>query len=335
MNTRTAASLILCLLTTIFTTSMPVFAECNNPDMKTVMMKNINWHSMFPMYFAGAVMTPSQDTTIDINDTIGGTGSTCTCGTPMSRVGIPYGMWEPARLIERVHDPYCMYAFNTDMSSSYKKPKSATKLPSGVATGTQSNFSHAHYYLFPAMSILEVGMDIACLEVAGIDVGYMTEVDPLWEKDTLSVIIQPEALLFANVFAQVACLPSTITDNLGFAWPGRWFFWCQGSAGGIYPLTGNHQHDHLTDVTTGTIGKLLFKLTRQAMIWDPAVYICFAVPTMTWLKDHYKVHISEYFQAPITSTLGRSSIINGFFQNIPRQQNYVFVIFRKRMCCAL
>jgi conjugal transfer pilus assembly protein TraU len=330
------SALLVCLLLLSLCSSTEVFAVgCSNPSMKTVLMKNINWHSMMPMYFAGSVSAVAEDGVIDINDTIGANSAVCSCGaSAIKRYGIPIGFWEPARIVERVHDAFCLYAFNSDVSGSMDwREKGTTKLPNSVLPGAESAFNHAHYYMFPVMAILGIAIDISCAEASGVDIGYMTEVDPAWRKDSLSTILQPEALLFANPFSQLACMPSTITDQLGMALPGRYFFWCNGAKGSVYPITGNNSHDHVTDEVGGTVNKLIFKLTRQAMIWDPAVHVCYPLPTLTWIKDHYKMHVSEAFRSPITSTLGTSSLINGFYQNVPFYENYVHVIFRKRMCC--
>ncbi len=309
-------------------------AICKNPNTTTMNLQSINWQSFAAVYFAGAQVEASTDSTIDQNDTIGGQSATCTCGAgAYQRVGVPYSMWEPARIIERVHDPFCFYVFDVDDSGNYQYKKASTKQPSGAVGNTQGNFAHAHYIIYPAMSIMGIGTDVTCFESVSVDIKYMTEVDIKWKDDSLSTILQPEALLYANPASMMACLPSVITDTLGYSFPGKWYFWCQGAVGPVYPVTGNHVHDHLVDNVVGTVGKLLFKLVRQGIIWDPAVYVCYPVPTMTWLKNHFKIHISEYFQCPITNTLGRPSIIHGGFQNLPTKENYVFVIFRKRHCC--
>ena len=334
---KRSSFLLVLLLAVIFCISpKKADAICSNPNTTTMLLQSINWQSFAAIYFAGATVEASSDTTQDINDTIGGQSAICTCGVPpLVRVGIPFGMWEPARLIERVHDPFCFYVFDLDVGSSYTYKKGTTKQPSGAVSNSQHNFAHAHYVIYPVMAILEIGLDVTCFEVVGIDIGYMTEVDPLWKSDTLTSILSPESLLFANVFSTVACVPSVITDAIGFAYPGRWFFWCQGAVGPVYPVTGNHIHDQMVDNVVGTAGKMLFKLVRQIMIWDPAIYVCYPIPIMTWMKDHFKIHISEYFQCPITNTLGRPSIIHGAFQNMPTKENYVFVVFRKRHCCMM
>lgn len=35
-----------------------------------------------------------------------------------------------------------------------------------------------------------------------MDIGHITELDPMWNDDQLSLIINPEAALFGNVIAQ-------------------------------------------------------------------------------------------------------------------------------------
>jgi hypothetical protein len=38
-----------------------------------------------------------------------------------------------------------------------------------------------------------------------MDIAYLSEVDPLWNDSTLSMLINPEAALFGNLIAQGAC----------------------------------------------------------------------------------------------------------------------------------
>ena len=49
---------------------------------------------------------------------------------------------------------------------------------------------------YPLIYWLELLMDFVCLEKGAFDVAYMTELDPLWNDDELSFILNPEAGLF-------------------------------------------------------------------------------------------------------------------------------------------
>ena len=44
-----------------------------------------------------------------------------------------------------------------------------------------------------------------CFEAASFDIAYITEIDPLWNDDTLTTLINPEVALFANPIAVAAC----------------------------------------------------------------------------------------------------------------------------------
>ncbi|WP_072215137.1 TraU family protein [Campylobacter coli] len=50
-------------------------------------------------------------------------------------------------------------------------------------------------------------IDAACMNITGgVDIAYMTEVDPLWQDDELTALINPEALLFGNPILNLACM---------------------------------------------------------------------------------------------------------------------------------
>ena len=83
---------------------------------------------------------------------------------------------------------------------------------------------------------LEVLLDFACLEQGGFDLAYLTEVDPLWKDDELTLIINPDAILFANPLAIAACAADCVAASIGFGLAP--LFWCAGCQGGLYPMDG-------------------------------------------------------------------------------------------------
>src|SRR3546814_16225818 len=76
---------------------------------------------------------------------------------------------------------------------------------------------------------MEILTDMACLEQSSFDIAYVTEIDPLWQDDTLTALINPEVALFANPLAQTACAADcgAATGKLPLAPP----FWCAGCPG--------------------------------------------------------------------------------------------------------
>ncbi len=74
-------------------------------------------------------------------------------------------------------------------------------------TNSQNSFYHVHWYEYPLLSILGIFSDFSCIDKGGLDVGYMSEFDPLWNDDSLSVILTPESGLFANSWLRLPAYP--------------------------------------------------------------------------------------------------------------------------------
>ncbi|MEZ9309461.1 TraU family protein, partial [Vibrio cyclitrophicus] len=94
---------------------------------------------------------------------------------------------------------------------------------------------HAHWYKYPVIYWLQLMQSTACMATDVFDVAYMTEIDPLWDDDELSLILNPEALLFGNLAAQLACVPEAMLTSANVALPIDALFWCLGSQGSAYP----------------------------------------------------------------------------------------------------
>ncbi|MDA4835001.1 TraU family protein, partial [Enterobacter hormaechei] len=48
---------------------------------------------------------------------------------------------------------------------------------------------------------------------ASFDVAYMTEIDPLWNDDVLTTLINPEVALFNNPIAVAACAADCVAAS--------------------------------------------------------------------------------------------------------------------------
>lgn len=98
----------------------------------------------------------------------------------------------------------------------------------------QSNYQ-VHWYADPILYWLEVILDNPCLETGSFDVAYITEVDPTWNDDELTMLLNPETFLFGNPIAQAACAGDCVLSSAGFG--SNALFWCAGCQGSIYPST--------------------------------------------------------------------------------------------------
>ncbi len=63
-------------------------------------------------------------------------------------------------------------------------------------------FYHVHWYKYPLTYWLNIITSAGCLEGGDMDIAYLSEIDPTWVDSSLTTILNPEAILFANPIAQ-------------------------------------------------------------------------------------------------------------------------------------
>jgi hypothetical protein len=145
----------------------------------------------------------------------------------------------------------------------------------------------------PVLYWLEVVTDFPCLERGSFDLAYLTEVDPLWNDDELTLILNPEAVLFANPVAVAACAADCVAATAGFGIAEM--FWCAGCQGGIYPFDG-HVPYHMGGVRTAALiaQRLTAKMHRELLAWGwhgkPGLCGPYFLPAMD--KTAYKTQLT-------------------------------------------
>ncbi|MGK3641100.1 TraU family protein, partial [Escherichia coli] len=88
-------------------------------------------------------------------------------------------------------------------------------------------FYHVHWYKYPLTYWLNIITSLGCLEGGDLDIAYLSEIDPTWTDSSLTTILNPEAVIFANPIAQGACAADAIAS--AFNMPLDVLFWCAGS----------------------------------------------------------------------------------------------------------
>jgi len=291
------------------------------------------------------------------------TSPICNCGTSPI-IGLSISFWEPARIVEITRKPFCLVSMGgIDLSPGMAVPEGGRSFMPG---GRSGSFYQAHYYLNLVMNWMNVIADFACKEKGGFDLAYVTEVDPLWNDDMLTAILNPDAILFANPIAQAACAADCVKASLGFGF--KQMFWCAGCQGAIYPLDGN-AGDHLGGVRTAELltQRLMAKMHREFIAWgwhgSPGLCGPYFLPIMD--KTAYKTQL--LYPIPATAKLsdlvpssgsgtpsqpdsgvplpqltgrccqpfGRTTVIWGAGKEFPvKGEDYSFILFRKRSCCV-
>ena len=200
-------------------------------------ISDVCWECIFPISIGpitigsatGAPDTPNPSSPI------------CLCGSPIPRIGLSLGVWEPARLMDVTRAPWCfpnLGGLTIDPGLHAARGRTG----SSGGDGSAGSVWHAHYYMYPLLSWIGVLLDLGCLEGGGLDIAWTSELDPAWLDDELSFLLNPEAALFANLPAQAACAADCAASSVGLPLDPMFcdpMFWCAGCQGGMYPLTGN------------------------------------------------------------------------------------------------
>lgn len=300
---------------------------------------DICWHCVFPIRIGGVTVVPGA--VMDAPDMA--VTPLCVCPLPPPlppRVGVPIAFWEPARFVETVKDPFYFPSLGIPMTNPNPGFLSGTHSEQSAGANIDtSTFQQAHYFIFPAWTLLELLIDMVCLEASGFDLAYLTEVDPLWNDDMLAFVINPEALLFANPVSQMACIADSVSSNIGLSLSA--LYWCMGSWGSAYPLTGHINDDAYVQANAAIAARMIYKLSRELLICDVGIYLCGCIPTPIWVKHNYRIHIAKPIRDFTCHPIGRSSMIWGQLKNPPfsagpnSSDNFLWMIFRKRACCVL
>lgn len=265
--------------------------------------------------------------------------SICKCPAPppiFTRIGIGISFWEPARMAEVVRTPFCSPTLNGTVLASFSVPNGTHHESEGKKGEA---FYHVHWLQYPILNWLGLSISSgACFVNETFDVSYMSELDPLWDDDELSFILNPEAILFTSPITQAACVADSAKaaiSNFGI----DALFWCAGSQGSLYPLSGSHaNHIGGVDSSLAIVHKMIFKMHRQLLAQDtstPAA-ICGGIPQPILRKSQYK----EQMMFPIPQNikgygLGAPSAIWGAGREFPyKGEDFSYLVWRKRTCCA-
>lgn len=251
--------------------------------------------------------------------------------------GLAMGFWEPVRLVDVTKKPFCF----VNLGGISLNPGIAIGQKDGDSVNRKTASWHVHWYTYPLVYWLELLNDAACLEVANVDIAYITEVDPLWQSDELTMLLNPEGLLFGNFVAQAACAADCATASV--ALPLDPLFWCAGCLGGMYPLNGNIQaeYGHIQGAVLAA-SRMAYKLHRQGLLWQTGGIeaLCSKLPQPIMRKSMYRTQLTNPIPTVIglspCSPIGRTQTLYESFKMVPViGEDFGVLMWRKRNCCVL
>ncbi len=299
---------------------------------------DVCWSCLFPLSVGGLEIWPSERA-----DTPNPSFPICLCGSPIPRIGIAVGFWEPSRLVDVSNKPWCFVNLGgMTLDPGFDIGRGTYQGTSQIGGASQQSAKwNVHWYMYPLVSWLEILADFACLEVGTFDIAYVTEIDPLWQDDSLTTLINPESTLFANPVAQIACAADCIASTANI--PLDPLFWCAGCHGSMYPLNGNVSA-HMDPIQSSRLAaeRMIYKLHREGILWGTAggAALCHTYPMPILKKSQYRLQMTN--PAPMVSgkfacpTIGSSTLNPATGRTYPVEgEDMGYLVWRKRNCCAL
>ncbi len=329
--------LLSLMLVSGFGTAFATGAKCSGHFVNP--LTDVCWSCILPITIGStAVMNNGMPDTPNAGMPV------CMCPAPppvFERFGIAVGYWEPAAITDVTRVPFCMVNMGFSMDMGYKEIEVGGKLHHGQQeAGPDSSFYWVHWYKYPLIAWLEIFEDMGCVENESFDLAYLAEIDPMWDDDDLTFILNPEAILFANPIASMACSTEAVATFLGKVLPNDAMFWCAGGQGGMYPLDGNVDYDYSNPSNAVLMTeKMNFKLHREGLMLDsdPSPYgMCYqhAMPILPKSRYRYQftnpTHAKECF--PYTTS---TAYHDAMYDEVGAANNYGMLNFRKRNCCVL
>lgn len=328
---------VVCLLAILGSTpaqagSATCFGKFANP------ITDICWSCVMPISIGAVPIAAFGQEDID-----NPSSPLCYCPGPPPRVGVEIGFWEPARLIEVTRTPFCLVSLGgVSLDPGLPAPRGAQDARSATGTHTRGSFYQVHYYTNPVLYWLEVLLDFGCLEKGSLDIAYMTELDPLWNDEELTAVLNPEAVVFANPIAIAACSADCIAASIGT--PIKELFWCAGCQGLMYPISG-YVAAHYGGVQASSLlaQRMLGKMHRQLLAWQyhGREAICGAKLAPVMDKTAYKTQMlypipnTEKDGGRCCQPLGRTTQIWGAGKEYPiKGEDFSYMVFRKKNCCV-
>lgn len=149
------------------------------------------------------------------------------------RIGMAIGYWEPMALTDVSRSPGCMVNMG-GLASTWEKPGWGPR--KGRQAGQRGLLLRALVQISADQLAQHYHVGGLGLQGGDMDIAYLSEIDPTLADSSLTTILNPEAVLFANPIAQGACAADAIAS--AFNKPLDILFWCAGSQGSMYPFSG-------------------------------------------------------------------------------------------------
>jgi conjugal transfer pilus assembly protein TraU len=300
---------------------------------------------MFPLKFGGVEVNSFDN----LEDTPSEMSTICgPCLTPPFNIpvfGIQTSYWQPIAILEVTSIPHCMPTWGTSMDAG--NLAGSNSLGDRPAENDKSLYSYqTHYMFYPPFAAMDLGSSTCARTPTTWDMPYMSEYDPRWQDDVSAAVYFFEVMLVSHPLTQLSCGIDAIAANLGFPLDLLW--WCMGSWGSMYPVSGNIVNVTAPQAAIGLAVRTIKNMSRPTDT-HPIPYMeltvgphmsrgyCTPIPMIDIRKSLYSF-------VPIYPTMyenripiGRTGAVWEYGIDAPVTNDgvYAFVVYRKVECCFL
>lgn len=300
-------------------------------SLMTVMMNAIeSIYNILPIKIMGIQVTPSYGA-----DDISTVGGYCGCWRPYYTPGVVIEFWEPLAVIDVSNIPNCMPSLGMHIDIDIVAGGSFQEV---YKENTQNRESFQVTYLnYPLFAMLGMFTDMVCTGDSDMDLMYLSTIDPLWQNDKWSILVNPDAFLFANKIAQMICVVDAIAAM--FNHPLDPLYWCFGSWHPTFPLTKHTMEVSHPEAAMSIAAKTLHRMHRMFQLNGTIDYpgLCSQYPQPIISKRQYNMFpIFPLMPHPYRIPIGKTGFIWNAGQDVPVVNSHVWsiVVYRKRNCCS-
>ncbi|KAA5608530.1 conjugal transfer protein TraU [Rhodovastum atsumiense] len=295
---------------------------------------DICWDCVFPIRIGGATIAGASNAV----PSGAATNTVCVCNDgAVPHPGITVGMWMPFQVAEIVRTPGCSPSMGGIMLPAVDPLTVGTK-GRGDGDHGDSSYFHFHMYSFPIFRMLDLFYSPRCFSgmLSDFDILFLSEVDPTWTYDELSFFNAPESAAVALPPAQMACLGDAAAALAGTNLDT--LFWCAGSWGAIYPLSGN-AIGQISPVSTmsllATRGLAVQHRRGLATRTMGDDMVCGGASDPFMAKSQYRMSLFwPRAEANGKHVIGQTTLVWGDWRQIPAiGEDGTFLIWRWVDCC--
>jgi conjugal transfer pilus assembly protein TraU len=306
---------------------------------------DVNFDCMNPFVIAKGVSFGSSGILTKAGDLYdekrsGSTGVICTCnkgGIP--QVGIPMGMSLPTHIFETTLKPY----YFPSLEEAGEAGESVEGYGDMDSDDTGEAYTYTHLINLNIMLLLDIFTDVLCVKAGGeqpLDIGYLSEVDPMAESSSTANYLFPESVLASNPVVALSCIADSGATLIGLTLDAM--YWCVGGHV-IYPLSNyTQQTTSADDAAMQNIIKTMYRINRISRGFTFGITtapvttsgICEEVNSLSILKSQYRMQPAMPFVHRGCPRLGAPSIL----WNTPKKAlngDMVVIIWTRKDCCAL